>query len=455
MLLVVVVIGLSIPLSRVDYDESFFPNEETTTVAFTNVNVVPMDSNHVLPNKTVLVEDGRITAVAGNTLTLPAGSKVIDAKGGYLLPGLADMHTHIFDRSDLTLYLASGVTTVRNMMGFPMHLRWKRQINEGDFWGPKLISASPTLNSGGNGGPFHRYVDTPSEAQEAAAKYIERGYDFIKVYDGLQAETFEAILKTAKQHNVSVSGHPPYAVDFGEVLESGLASLEHVEEIYQGPLDFKYDDTRLHELAQQIKEAGIYVTPTLSAYHAIYLATEEREAFIAHRPTDYLNPFIRFIGEKQLGDWIQLEDNSGVERKDAYLGDIVKVLQEYNVPLLLGTDTGPNLTIPGLTLHDEMDLYCHYGLSPYDVLRTGTYNAARYLGVLDEQGTVHEGKAADLILVENNPLDDLSTLRKPRGVMKQGQWFGEDDLDRMKEQAKEHSGIYITIGRFLDHVFSL
>lgn len=452
-------IALSIPISRREQSGVKISPTENVPIAIVHVNILSFDNNdsttnHILYDQTIVINQGIIISINPTNEQLPENIKIIDAQGKYIMPGLVDMHTHLFDRSDLTLYLANGVTTVRNMMGFPMHLKWRKEVEEGKLTGATVYTASPTINSGDNAGPFHKKVKNEKQVKKAIKKYAKAGYDFIKIYDGLDSIMLDKVLAEAHKYNMSVAGHPPYKVDFDELLTKDIISLEHVEEILQGELNYKYNEEKMRIIARKIKEAGIYITPTLSAYRHILLASEQKELFLERDSVEYINPVIRFIGRKQLGDYVEMEDNSNVKLKFEIMQWILKVLNEEGVNLLLGTDTGPNLTIPGFTMYDEIVLSMQSGLDCYDVLYSGTMNAAKALGIDEQSGSVSVGKNADLILLDENPLEVISTLRHPSAVIKKGLLYDEDKLLEMKEGGKNHSSTFATIGRLIDCMIS-
>jgi imidazolonepropionase-like amidohydrolase len=453
------IIALSIPVSRLDHIGDKPLPLANNTYAIVHVNVLPFETDEhntheMRLDQTVIIKEGKIVSISPTVEGLPINIEVINAQGQYLMPGLVDMHTHLFDRTDLTLYLANGVTTVRNMMGFPMHLKWRKELEENKFAGATLYTASPTINSGDNTGPFHKKVKNTKQVNKAIKKYAEAGYDFIKIYDGLDTALLDAVITEAQKYNMPVAGHPPYAVAIDELMTKDIVSLEHVEEILQGELNYKYNEEKMRLIARKIKQAEMYVTPTLSAYHHILLASELKESFLERDSVEYINPVTRFIGRKQLGDYVEMKDNANVKLKFQIMQMILKVLNEEGVMLLLGTDTGPNLTLPGFTLYNEIVLAMNSGLNSYDILYSGTMNAAKAMGMEAQSGSVSVGKNADLMLLDRNPLEEISTLRHPMAVIKKGVYYDQDALLKMKEQSKNHASTFGTIGRLLDSMIS-
>jgi imidazolonepropionase-like amidohydrolase len=226
---------------------------------------------------------------------------------------------------------------------------------------------------------FIKRLSLPDKAKKIIQGLAKDGYDFVKIYDDLDKTTLDEIVKEANNQNLVIVGHTPDAVDFDSLLNMNILSIEHFEEILQDVLNNSYKEKEMRAVAQKIKQQNIYVTPTLSAYYHILQRTIRKESFLERDSVEYINPFIRFVGRKQLKDWVALEDNSNVQLKFKILQYITKVLNEEGVELLLGTDCGPNLTIPGFTLIDEIQLGVNSGLNSYDLLRSGTFNAAKAL----------------------------------------------------------------------------
>ncbi|WP_425237499.1 amidohydrolase family protein [Ulvibacterium sp.] len=446
-------------VSRKDYGnlESGI-GQENKTLALTQVNIISMDQGREIleKHKTLLIDNGLITGILPDSVSIPSGYSVKSLDGKYVMPGLIDMHTHIFDRSDLAMYLGYGVTTVRNMMGFPMHLRWREQVNNSTYPGATLITASPTINSGANTGPFHKNIKTPQEGMEAVNAYKKKGYDFIKIYDGLDQQQFESIMQEADHLDMDVAGHPPHAIDLDVLLQYPITSFEHIEEVIQGMMDYKLDTVMGREIAKKLKQNGAKVTATLSPFHHIYKTTVEGEPFMNSIPKVPINPFIEFIGKKQLSQWIDSNEGTYKWHVDKYrcMQDLVRILNEEGVTLLLGTDTGPNLTAPGLTLHEEIALLHENSLSPYAIIKSGTIDAANTLGMQNEIGSVTKGKKSQLLILDDDPLTNLDTMRKPYAIINNTQWYDEGKIDGLRKLGSNKSGILMTLGRFLDHILS-
>jgi hypothetical protein len=412
----------------------------SSPVAFVNVNVVPMDADRVLERHTVIVRDGRIAELGpADSIAVPADAERLEGEGRYLMPGLADMHTHFGSddtdwEKDLFLFLANGVTTVREMWG-QVRLRWREAIASGAVLGPRLYVASPGMDgAGGHWSSVTPPVTTPEQARRTVAYYRALGYDFIKVYTDLTQEVYEAILEEARAQGIRVVGHVPRRVGLANVLAAGQSSLEHLwnypEQAFSNgsPYSGVLDETRLRAVAAQIGDAGAWVTPTL----AVGLVPLSQVPVLRERPEmRYVSPAFKRWFDHPLQHF---GTNSDLTLFEANTKAVVKVLEDSGVKLLLGVDSGFRYLLPGFSIHDELRLRVEAGLSPYQVLRMGTVNVAEFLASDEHAGTVAVGKRADLLLLEANPLEDVRNVGRRAGVMVGGRWMSEEWLQQRLEE---------------------
>ena len=409
--------------------------------AFVDVTVVPMDEERLVESQTVLVKGGRIVSVGPMTSTnVPDDAERIDGRGRYLLPGLADMHVHYAEPSYAALFLANGVTTVRNMAGTPLHLAARDRIARGEESGPTMWTCGPIMDGPRPAWPGSVVIETREDAERAVAEQREQGYDFLKVYSNLSREAYNAIIAAADEHDMPVAGHVPTQVGVQHVLDSGQASIEHVQGYLLAltddePAGLTYfermmhavergDESRIPELAARTAASGAWNCVTLVVHRRM---GRGRVAYEEER----LRPELRYLSPACETQWKDQLGRSGdpdrtrwaVGRAEELRAKIVRALHDAGAPLLLGSDTPNPFVIPGFSIHEELALLVAAGLSPYEALRTGTHDAAVFLGVADEFGTVAVGLRADLILVEGNPLTDVATVAGPAGVMSRGHWF--------------------------------
>ena len=455
LLLVVPVIGLlaSIPISMFERPGDLPAVESFRSLVIDEVHLVDVRSGRIVENQQVHIRDGLIVSIAAAGEPVEEAARRIDAGGAYLTPGLFDMHVHVHDRKYLVMNLAYGVTSVRNMRGLPMHLRWKRELAEGRWLGSNLFTSSPVLDGEKHAHALQQVVTSPDKARELVNDYAEAGFDSIKAYGYLDPEIYEAIVDESRQLGIPVVKHGPNPVE-GLDVESlrGLQSLEHVEDIFQGPLDFNFDPGDLSAYIAELKQLEPVVTPTLATFYHLVELSARKEAFIDELPMNTLNPLYKMmLGEYSVKRWLaadagQIEWNQQVA---AYLLEIVKALDEQGITLLVGSDAGTMYMPPGSSTHDEIELMIRAGLTTHTVLAGATIHAAETLGVADRYGSIEVGKVADLVLSTGNPLDDLQILREPRGVVKAGQWISEEQLEALRESGRRPSSFYSSLGRLL------
>ena len=454
-LAIAVAVFAAIPLARMERPGDLLDADNSQPIAIDDVNLITMDGDRVLMGRQLRIRNGEIEGI------FPAGEPVggdyqmIDGEGAYLVPGLIDMHVHVFDRKYLALTLAYGVTSVRNMSGYPIHLRWKRELSEGQWLGSNLAIGSPVMNGRENSNPMaHKVASDPDEAREMVRKYHAQGWDFVKVYTRLSQPVFEAIVDEAGRLDFPVAGHVPYEVVKSDYsLASPMMTLEHTEEIFQGPLAYTYDDDAVVAIARRLRDMGATVTPTLMIFDHLTQICRDKQAFVDTLPLQYLNPLMRFAEARTSGArWLNADDKTrdAMEKRNTYFQAITRVLHENDVNLVLGSDAGVIFALPGMSTHDEIALLQKAGLPNEAILAMATINAARVLRVDDRLGSIETGKIADLVMTRSNPLQNPGALRTPSAVVKNGQWLGPAELQALKDSAENPSNVYFTFGRLLE-----
>lgn len=411
--------------------------------AFVNVSVVPMDRERVLENWTVVVVHDRIRELGpAAAVTIPENAMVIDGRGKYLMPGLADMHAHTWREEDFALLLANGVTTIRNMFGGPIHLRWKESIAAGEFAGPNIYTAGPIIDGNPPIWPG-AVVENAAQARRAAAEQHAADYDFLKVYARLSSEAYDAIVQEARAKGMAVAGHVPDAVGLHAALRSGIKSIEHLsgyeslarKEIGPGEEASwaRLDESQFASIARETAKNSTWNCPTLVLFQ-YRVAPGESE----HLRKLLGRPEMRYVSPETVHSWYP-ENNflkhstpartaSSREKGDIMRKKLVKALHDAGGRLLLGTDYGNPFVIPGFSLHLELRNFVDAGLSPFEANRAGTGGAAEFMDAATEWGTVAAGRRADLLLLDGNPLEDVSNISKPAGVMVRGRWYSRAEL---------------------------
>ncbi len=457
-LAVIVVLLLAIPLSILEMPGDLRPVDNTQAILLENANVVDVATGQVLAGQKLLLAGGRIRSLGVDVSPAGDSPRIIDLQGAYVIPGLFDMHVHLHDRKYLGLYLAHGVTTVRNMRGLPMHLRWKRELAAGQWLGSNLVTSSPVLDGEKYAHALQQVVVSPERARELVKKYHRDGYDLIKAYGYLDKEVFLAITAQARALDYPVAKHGPNPVEGLDLTaNSGLQSLEHVEDIFQGPLDFSFDHDAMAAWVRDLQALEPSVTPTLATFHHLVELSRRKSDFVNTLPLDTLNPLYRALNrEFTVNRWLsasteQAEWNVKVE---AFLMTIVAELDRQGVRLLVGSDGGTMYMPPGSSTLLEIELLARAGVPADRILQAATINAAAALGIDDDYGAVAAGRIADLVVVRANPLQDLETLARPVAVVKAGQWLDQAELAALRESGRHPSNLYVSLGRLLEDLLS-
>lgn len=360
-----------------------------------DVQAISMTGEPVLPGRSVLIRNGRIEAIGGSELKPPQGAVVIEGRGRYLLPGLIDMHVHL-NATDLPLYPQHGITTVRNMWGWPGLIPLMARVESGELSGPRIISASQGLDDQPVQWPATVVVSSPAAAAQAVRAQHDMGWRYLKVYTRLRRDSYAAVMAEAAAIGMIPIGHVPFAVPVEEAIALGQRTIEHLTGYDRavsrsgsagtgGWIDA--DPSRYPGLATLTAANGVWNCPTLAIYSEL-----SKQSPPSMRAT-ILEQRRRFVGE----------------------------LLRAGSPLLAGSDAGIDVVAPGTSLHDELAELVAAGLSRYQALQAATSEAGRFLEI-DGLGIVTAGAPADLLLVEGNPLADLGRLRRLEGLVQRGAW---------------------------------
>jgi hypothetical protein len=345
------------------------------------------------------------------------------------------------------LFVANGVTTVLNLYGTPSFLELRGRVARGEMLGPAIYTSGPFISNSPAPPP------TPDEVERSVIAQKRAGYDVIKIHGDFSREAYHKVFEIARREAMTVIGHLPRNLGIEAAFEEKQDAIAHSEEYLYAYFFFKAatrladmsKEARLKWIADQVSripsvaeataKAGIWVSPTLAVYHGIGLQVNDIDSVLKRPEMKYLPPALASRCAPANNTYIQRfkKENAPVFLANAdLLSKLVKGLHDAGVKLLAGTDTPVPSVIPGFSLHDELQELVAAGLSPYEALRSATANAAEFLKT-DKFGTVTEGKAADLVLVEANPLKDVSNASRRLGVMVRGRWFSEEELRKMLE----------------------
>jgi imidazolonepropionase-like amidohydrolase len=438
--------GCSVPKKQTSTPTSAQNKDQVT--AFVNVNLIPMTEEKIIKNQTVIVKGKKIWQIgSANVVELPEKAHIIDGTGCYLMPGLVDMHAHIRVKSTLPLklYIANGVTAIRNMdatenvLGGAFILDWRNEIEGGKRIGPKIYTTGPIIR-GYEVQPW-RYI----------TKHAKKGYDGIKIYEYFSEQDYRRAISVAKELKLYTVGHIPFSVGLNGVISEDMNEIAHIFVLVQELVDFDRDKNlsphgwwpyiadafvkmnsnsldfnkanfqqslreRTKILVDKLRETKIIVCTTLVMIEA---ATSEGKG--------YANQIFR--GRKELATFFR-----------TLCRDLFIELSQAGIPMVLGTDAGRlSGVVHGSSLHDEMRIVTDLGFSPYQAIAACTKNAANVAEAMtgkNDFGTIEIGKRADFILVNQNPLEDVSNIQDNRGVMAAGRWYSKSTLEDMISLSK-------------------
>ncbi|MEP7372644.1 MAG: amidohydrolase family protein [Chitinophagaceae bacterium] len=446
---------------------------EKKLYAISNVTVIPMNKDVILQDQTVIIENGIIKTIANaKSILMEKGITVIDGKGKYLIPGLFDMHAHFFYEQgehnntcemELKMMLANGLTTVRILAGHPAYLEARDRVRNGKWKGPELFIASPQLVGAWPWPPefkIFEIVDTKAKAIVAVRQFKKEEYDEIKITFMVKADVYDAIISTAKEEGIRVTGHVGPLVKLPKALKTGQ-QIEHMDEFIDMLLpDSSYnhgqsvsdmniwrkeawatvpylDETKIPALAQLVKDAGIYVSPTNFFFVSTFGETVTEDEAKQSRGYDYIPSVIKTERWENWNYYNKILPAAESRKKYVRLRKkMAYELWKAGVPLMAGSDSPEFFLVQGFSLHDELDMFVQSGLSNFAALQTATVNPAKYLRIDCRKGTIETGKEADLLLLDNNPLEDIHNTRSIIGVFRGKNWYDYKAVQQMLDDAR-------------------
>ncbi len=422
--------------------------QQTATNAWViqHVNIITMnEANSIIPNATVYIADHQIVSING---AYPKNATVIDGKGKWLMPGLIDMHVHtptdvgpfglkyptqgatiFFDLQDqMLLYIANGVSTIFELSARAEHFGQRNEIAKGTVIGPRMALAAMIDGGTGQG----RSVNTPEEGRQAVKSAKAEGYEFIKVYAYLNPATYFAIIDESNKQGLKVIGHIPtsFKDKLKEAFVPGFGMVAHAEELTNYAKD--YSDQEAQEMAALLKTNGTWLSPTLITMEAIASQVRSLEPLKALPSLAYVHPLLqsKWLTANKYNKMSSPENIAHFEQYTRFNLQLVKACAAVGVPIVAGTDAGTSGVIAGFSLPDEMALLVKAGLSPQAAIASATKLPAQWLGIDKVLGSIEAGKLADLILLEENPLNDIQNIRKIAAVIINGQWLDQASIQK-------------------------
>lgn len=437
--------------SRAETRENVAMQTSAATV-FVNVSVIPMDTERVLENQTVIVREGRIAEIgAADKIKIPTDAVQIDGRGKFLMPGLADMHAHLQTGAgtlddaagqQLNLFLMNGVTTVRNMIGKPEHLVLRDKVNRGELIAPTIFTAgAPMIVS---------RIATPEAAVKDVTEQKAAGYDLIKVHEGISPETYAAIVETANKVGIPFAGHVTATIGLQRALAAKQTSIEHLDgyiqyavaddspvkptgsQVQLGEVLNHIDEQKIPAVIKQTKEANVWNCPTLALFQII-VSPETSAAMLKLPELKYVPQKVRDAFAKQKQGTEDIPADEGAKYTELRFR-LVREMQKAGAKLLIGSDPGQMFLVAGFGTHKELQSFVEAGLTPYQTLEAATKNPAEYLSTFmkipNDFGVIKAGNRADLLLLDANPLLSISNTEKIAGVMTRGHWISRNEIEK-------------------------
>jgi imidazolonepropionase-like amidohydrolase len=396
------------------------------SLALVGATLIDVTGKPPIANSAVVIEGDRITAAGQRSeIKIPEGATTVDVTGKYLLPGLWDMHAHLYQVEFGPAYLAAGITTARDVGNdFEFDTSMRDAAKEERGLGPRLLLAG-YIDGKNDGHSFDVQVDTPAEARAAVQRYKDAGYEQIKIRDHVKLEILKVITAEAHRLGMTVTGHVPQNMNAIDAVQAGMDQINHLNFVYPvlepksdgggSKLSNELDSPRARQSLQIFKERHTVIDPTMATLELMIrpknMAIETFEPGMAKVAPE----LVEQLNKKGTPPETASQMRTALE----YLLLIIRALYRSGIPIVAGTD----VSVPAHSLHRELELYVKAGLTPLEAIQTATLTPARVMKLENEVGTIEAGKRADIIILDANPLDNISNIRKVRFVVTQGRLF--------------------------------
>ncbi|PYQ36810.1 MAG: amidohydrolase, partial [Acidobacteria bacterium] len=422
----------------------------TGTVTIANVTIIDTTGGPPQLHRTVTVRKGAIEDIRDSTLPKHKERGVeVNGTGKYLIPGLWDNWFPRGKEVTLPLFIANGITGVRDMGGELETLQqWRKEISAGTLIGPRIVMSGPMLDGPQPRFPTSIAIKTPEDGRRAVDDLKQRGADFIKLQSLIPREAVFAIADEAKKQRITFVGHVPDSVRASEMSNAGQKSFEHLIGIFEGSSPLKdeflkggktegkflstYDPKRAEALFALLAKNQTWQCPTLVWERGGNLLELNDTA---HDPlAKYVPAYWKDVTWKRFTKEIMQDNTDDFSTRKRFVDkelEVVKAMHKASIPFLAGTDTPPGVYVfPGFSLHQELQRFVAAGFTPLEALQTATLNPAQFLGMQDRLGSIEKGKLADLVLLDANPLEDIRNTQKIAGVVVNGRYLSRADLDK-------------------------
>ncbi len=448
---------------------------EQADLIIRQATVVDVEHARTQPNQSVVVRGADIVAVGEDKAIARQwrAPRQVDAEGRYLIPGLWDMHVHFGggpelieeNKALLPLYIAHGITTIRDASGdLPAQvLQWRGQIRDGSLMGPQLFTSGAKIEGVKPVWKGTIEVGNQADLDAAFVRLKEDKVDFVKITDStLTPDLFLAAVRGARANGLRASGHIPMALTVQQAVDAGISSIEHLDYAYKAgvkdeaeiaaafadkridraeanrQLDAGFDPATAMAAYRGFAAKGVYVTPTLNGGRILDFLDQD----------DHANdPYLAYIGPRLQATYAWRVERAAKatpaqiearHREYHQVAAVLPMLQQAGVTIMAGTDAGflNSFNYPGIGLHDELRLFVTEGLTPAQALSAATRAGPSWFGMLDRYGGIAAGKAADMVLLDANPLQDITATRRIDTVLLRGQVYDRKALDALLEQTR-------------------